>query len=180
MKKLIVTFLILTPLITGVTAASTGWSILDIFKNDQQKEGLAIIPHIAEKPIIDPGDDLAIIPHIAEKDGFGPYEPTDGLSCEHQVAENRALLLLIAQKLGISQATIDQTIQAARAEYIGNQADEQPDEAIPYETGCNEGDCPPYEECIDDCIAEQTTVETLDEEIGPIADNCLKSCEHLA
>ena len=78
MKKVYLSLFIIAILsISLVAAASTGWSILDVFKGKQAKEA--------------PSDDLMIVQHVT----------ADQASCNAQIAQNRQLLLSIIDHLGI-------------------------------------------------------------------------------
>ncbi len=77
MKKIYISLFIVGILSISLVAAATGWPILDIFKGKQAKAA--------------PSDGLMIVPHVV----------ADQASCNAQIAQNRQLLLLIIDHLGI-------------------------------------------------------------------------------
>ena len=83
MKKIYISLLIVGILSISLVAAATGWPILDIFKGKQAKAA--------------PADDILGSSTVI------PLQPTDpsSMSCNAQIAQNRQLLLLIADHLGI-------------------------------------------------------------------------------
>lgn len=77
MRKVCVILFVTTVLLCSLATAATGWPILDVFKGKQAK--------------VAPVDDLSIVSNIAANQA----------SCDAQVEQNRRLLLLIIDHLGI-------------------------------------------------------------------------------
>ena len=99
MKKVYLAVFIITLLSFSLATAATGWSILDVFKGKQAKQS-----EIYDVGGIDtmaaPTDDILGSSTVI------PLQPADpgSMSCNAQIAQNRQLLILIIDHLGIQGA----------------------------------------------------------------------------